>query len=113
MTSDPVEEPDQSSPVPTPPAVAAPATPEVKFTRAAALWGALFGGFLILIVLLIFVAQNTQPQSVRFLNMTSPSLPLGVLILLGAVGGGLLAVAVGTARIVQLRRAAKKLSANQ
>ena len=29
-------------------------------------------------------------------------------ILLAAVGGGLITVAVGTARIVQLRRAAKK-----
>ncbi|BCI92717.1 hypothetical protein NIIDMKKI_79230 [Mycobacterium kansasii] len=36
------------------------------------------------------------------------SLPLGVAILLAAVGGGLLTVAVGTARIIQLRRVAKK-----
>ena len=32
-----------------------------------------------------------------------------VAILLAAVGGGLLTVAVGTARILQLRRAAKKI----
>ncbi|MDT7792164.1 MAG: hypothetical protein QOD59_1600, partial [Mycobacterium sp.] len=36
------------------------------------------------------------------------NLPVGVALLLAAVCGGLLTVAVGTARIVQLRRAAKK-----
>ena len=36
------------------------------------------------------------------------SLPLGVAMLLAAIGGGLITVTVGTARILQLRRAAKK-----
>jgi uncharacterized integral membrane protein len=79
----------------------------VKFTRAAALWSALIAGFLILIVLLIFIAQNTESAQFAFLGWHW-SLPLGVAILLAAVCGGLLAVAAGTARIFQLRRAAKK-----
>ena len=79
----------------------------VKFTRAASLWTSLTMGFLILIVLLIFITQNTTSVQLAFLHWHG-SLPLGVAILLAAVGGGLLTVLVGTARIYQLRRAAKK-----
>jgi uncharacterized integral membrane protein len=94
-----------------PPAPPAPPTPNpesaVKFTRAAALWSALIVGFVILIVLLVFIAQNTESTQFAFLGWHW-SLPLGVAILLAAVLGGLIAVLAGTARIVQLRRAAKK-----
>jgi uncharacterized integral membrane protein len=86
-----------------------PPPPEdaVKFTRAAALWSSLIIGFLILIVLLIFIAQNTDPGTFHFLGWNW-TLPLGVALLLAAVGGGLLSVLVGAARIVQLRIAARK-----
>lgn len=94
---------DSPSPLPTPPQPRATA----NFTRAGALWSALIAGFLILILLLVFVAQNTESTSFTFFGWHW-NLPLGVAILLAAVGGGLITVAVGTARIVQLRRAAKK-----
>jgi uncharacterized integral membrane protein len=81
--------------------------PAVGFTRAGALWTSLIAGFLILILLLIFIAQNTTSTAFAFFGWRW-SLPLGVAILLAAVGGGLITVAVGTARIIQLRRAAKK-----
>ena len=85
----------------------------MKFTRAASLWTSLTAGFLILVVLLIFIAQNTSSAELAFLGWRG-SLPLGVAILLAAVGGGLITVLVGTARIYQLRRAAKKnLAAGQ
>jgi uncharacterized integral membrane protein len=86
-----------------------PPPPEdaVKFTRAAALWSSLIIGFLILIVLLIFIAQNTDSATFHFLGWNW-TLPLGVALLLAAVGGGLLSVLVGAARIVQLRIAARK-----
>lgn len=77
------------------------------FTRAAAVWTALIVGFLILIVLLIFIAQNTDSTQLAFLGWRW-TLPLGVAILLAAVSGGLITVFAGTARIFQLRRAAKK-----
>jgi uncharacterized integral membrane protein len=90
------------------PAEPAPPPPNaVHFTRAAALWSALIGGFLILILLLVFIMQNTNSITINFFGWNW-NLPLGVAILLSAVGGGLLTVAVGTVRIVQLRRAAKK-----
>lgn len=110
----PVEPRKPAGPVePLPPSSPAkpgkPAAPEsaVKFTRAAALWGALIVGFLILIVLLIFISQNTVSTQFTFL-VWHWSLPLGVAILFAAVAGGLLAVAVGAVRIFQLRRAAKR-----
>ena len=79
----------------------------VKFTRAAALWSALIVGFVILILLLVFIMQNTDSATVHFFAWEW-NLPIGVGVLLAAVCGGLLTVAAGTARIVQLRRAAKR-----
>ena len=80
---------------------------EVKFTRAAALWSSLILGFLILIVLLIFIAQNTASTPFTFLGWHW-NLQLGVAILLAAVCGGLITALVSAARMFQLRRAAKK-----
>ena len=67
----------------------------------------MIAGFLTLIVLLIFITQNTGSATLAFFGWRW-TLPLGVAILLAAVGGGLITVLVGTARIYQLRRAAKK-----
>jgi uncharacterized integral membrane protein len=105
--------PPQPPPVPPPPPTPAPHTgarptePAIGFTRAGALWSALIVGFLILILLLIFITQNTTSTPFQFLAWHW-SLPLGVAILLAAVVGGLITVAVGTGRILQLRRVAKK-----
>ena len=128
MTSDPSVSPDRPigkvPPGPVEPPVAASkgtppdptATPgeylvspqsAVKFTRAAALWSALIVGFLILILLLVFIMQNTDSTTIHIF-VWEWNLPVGVAILLAAVCGGLLTVAAGTARIIQLRRAAKK-----
>jgi uncharacterized integral membrane protein len=118
MTSDPAEPPPSTLPPEssrgTPPdPVATPGEylvkPEsaVKFTRAAALWSALIVGFLILILLLVFILQNTDSATIHFFAWEW-NLPVGVGILLAAVCGGLLTVAAGTARIIQLRRAAKR-----
>ncbi|MEN3321001.1 MAG: hypothetical protein V7643_4403 [Mycobacterium sp.] len=120
MTSDPAE---PQSPTPPPASSSSKGTPPeptatpgeyllapesaVKFTRAAALWSALIAGFVILILLLVFILQNTDSATIHFF-VWEWNLPVGVAILLAAVCGGLLTVAAGTARIVQLRRAAKK-----
>lgn len=110
MTSDPSASPDVPEPtpnVPVPPSPDPGNATEPKLTRAGALWSALILGFLVLIVLLIFIAQNTEPVPMTFLAWHW-SLPTGVAILGAAVAGGLLTVAAGSARIFQLRRAAKK-----
>ena len=123
MTSDPSASPDLPEPTPNVPVTPTPdpgkvpdagkppaksgKAAEPKLTRAGALWSALILGFLVLIVLLIFIAQNTESTPLRFLGWEW-SLPLGVSILFAAVAGGLLTFAVGAVRIFQLRRAAKK-----
>lgn len=128
MTSDPSVSPDRppraaspgpAEPPPVPPQEMTPdvVTPSpgttpppesaVKFTRAGALWTALIVGFLVLILLLVFILQNTDTTTIH-LFAWQWNLPVGVAILLAAVGGGLLTVLAGTARILQLRRAAKK-----
>lgn len=109
MSSPTPDSPDQPAPKPSPPPKGGTKSvePAIGFTRAGALWTALIAGFLILILLLIFIAQNTASSQFQFLGWHW-SLPLGVAILLAAVVGGLITVAVGTARILQLRRAAKK-----
>jgi uncharacterized integral membrane protein len=129
MTSDPSVSPDRpSDAVPSqaraqPPQASSKGTPPdptatpgeylvspesaVKFTRAAALWSALIVGFLILIFLLVFIMQNTDAATVHFF-VWEWNLPVGVALLLAAVSGGLLTVAAGSARIIQLRRAAKR-----
>lgn len=105
MSSDSPVSPGQ----PVPARIPGDAPPEsaVKFTRTASVWTSLTAGFLILIVLLIFIAQNTSSAQFTFLGWRW-SLPLGVAILLAAVCGGLITVLAGTARMYQLRRAAKK-----
>lgn len=98
-------------PAPPPPETSASTTAkavqEVKFTRAAALWSSVIVGLLILTILLVFIAQNTDSTSFAFLGWHW-SLPLGVAILMAAVAGGMVTVLAGAARIFQLRRAAKR-----
>lgn len=108
MSSDPSVSPDQpiETTVPAPGPAALPES-AVKFTRTAGLWSFLAMGFLVLIVLLIFITQNTASGDFAFLGWHW-TLPLGVAILLAAVSGGLITFLAGTARIYQLRRAAKK-----
>ncbi len=98
--AEPVVQPSQSDPV-------VPPESAVKFTRAAALWSALIVGFVILILLLVFIMQNTDSTTIH-LFAWDWNLPVGVAILLAAVCGGVLTFAAGTARILQLRRAAKR-----
>ena len=78
-----------------------------KLTRAGALWTALAGGFLVLVLLLVFIMQNTDTTTIHLFGWAW-QLPVGVALLLGAIAGGLLTFLVGTVRILQLRRAAKK-----
>jgi uncharacterized integral membrane protein len=109
MSSDPSVSPDQppaTSP-PIPDSAAPPPQTAVKYTRTASLWSSLTVGFLILIVLLVFIVQNPSDAPVNFFGWHW-TLPLGVQVLLAAIGGGLVTVLAGTARIFQLRRAAKK-----
>lgn len=78
-----------------------------EHTRTAGTWAAVVVATVALIVLLVFILQNLQTTSVTFLGLTG-DLPVGVALLLAAAIGGLLVALVGAARILQLRRTARK-----
>jgi uncharacterized integral membrane protein len=71
-------------------------------TRLSGLWVGVIFGVVVLVFLLIFVTQNTESVKVSFLTV-SGHMPLGVALLLAAIGGVLLAGLVASLRIWQLR----------
>ena len=76
-------------------------------TRAAGAWGAVIATTVFLVLLIVFIAQNTQRVSVKFLGLNG-HMSLGLALLIAAVIGMLIAAVPGTIRIVQLRRALKR-----
>jgi lipopolysaccharide assembly protein A len=74
----------------------------VPRTRADGVWIASVLFALILLLLLIFIWQNTQRAEISFFGIHANP-PVGVALLLAAVFGILLVAVPGTARIVQLR----------
>jgi uncharacterized integral membrane protein len=81
-------------------------TRPVERTRTGGIWVAVVVAAVVLVFLLVFVVQNSDSVTVRFL-WTQGSLPLGIGMLFAAIAGALLVGLVGTARILQLRRAAR------
>jgi uncharacterized integral membrane protein len=72
-------------------------------TRTSAAWIGICVAAAVLVVLIVFMLQNTRSVEVTFLWM-HPSLPLALALLIAAVGAAILALVIGTARITQLRR---------
>ncbi|MEU7815874.1 lipopolysaccharide assembly protein LapA domain-containing protein [Pseudonocardia sp. NPDC049154] len=102
--------PDSTVAVPTEPS----ATPRTtgrhagaNRTRVSGMWVGLILSAIVLLFLLIFILQNLDPVQIHFLGATG-TLPTGVALLLAAIAGVLLVAIPGSARIVQLRRAARK-----
>lgn len=83
-----------------------PADP-LRGSRTSGIWVAVVGLGLVLLLLVIFIAQNTQTVNVAFLGWEGTA-PLSVTLLAAAVGGLFLAVAAGTLRILQLRRRVRR-----
>ncbi|HET6710447.1 MULTISPECIES: lipopolysaccharide assembly LapA domain-containing protein [unclassified Amycolatopsis] len=87
----------------------APAKPagKVRPTRISGTWVAVIAGLLVLVVLLIFILQNLDPATVRFFGAEG-SLPLAIAMLFSAIGGAALVALIGGARILQLRKQARR-----
>jgi uncharacterized integral membrane protein len=79
----------------------------LRGSRTSGIWVAVVGLGLVLLLLVIFIAQNTQEVDVAFLGWEGTA-PLSVTLLAAAVGGLFLAVAAGTLRILQLRRRVRR-----
>jgi uncharacterized integral membrane protein len=72
--------------------------------RVSRAWVGLIGTAIFLILLIIFIAQNSHPVSVHFLGW-SGRFSLALTILASAIAGLLLVAIPGSLRILQLRRA--------
>jgi lipopolysaccharide assembly protein A len=79
----------------------------VRRTRSSDAWVALITGAVFLILLVIFIAQNSGKVSIKFLGFNG-HMSLGLTVLISAVVGLLVAALPGTIRILQLRRALKQ-----
>lgn len=87
----------------------APETPEptskdpLRGSRASGIWAAMLLLVVVLVLVSVFVMQNTQSVTITYFGWTGQA-PLAAVLLIAVAGGLLLAVAAGSARILQLRR---------
>jgi lipopolysaccharide assembly protein A len=72
-------------------------------SRAGATWVGISIAALMLIALIVFMLQNTQPVLVTFLTMQG-TVSLAIALLIAGIGVGIVALVIGTIRIGQLRR---------
>jgi uncharacterized integral membrane protein len=85
-----------------------PSEPQrVRGTRTGRVWVGVCAATLITVALIIFMVQNTHTVQVTFLGLTG-STSLALMLLIAAVGGILLTLILGSARILQLRHAVRR-----
>lgn len=84
----------------------------LRQSRTGRVWVSLTGFGILLVLLIIFIAQNTQSVRVSFLGWSGDA-PLAVVVLT-AVAAAILASAIaGTLRIMQLRRRVRRAAKQQ
>ena len=81
--------------------------PAVRHSRTGGLWVGLILSAVVLLLLLVFILQNSEPVLISFFALEGV-LPTGVALLLAAIAGILLVAIPGSLRILQLRRAARR-----
>lgn len=102
-------EPEPTRPAPQPTAPTPTTSDPLRGSRTSGLWIAVAASGIVLVLLIIFIAQNTDPVSVRFLGWEGET-PLSVAILVATAAGLFLATIAGSLRILQLRRRIKRES---
>jgi uncharacterized integral membrane protein len=95
------EQPEQSDPG------AAPSQDPLRRSRTSGAWVSVVALAALLLLLVIFIGQNTQKVQVSFLFWDGHA-PLAVSLLVAALIGILLAVVAGSLRILQLRRRVRR-----
>ena len=83
------------------------ATDPLRASRTSGIWLAVVGLGVLLILLIVFIAQNTQRAEVHFFGWDGEA-PQAVTLLIAAAAGLLVAVVAASLRIVQLRRRVKR-----
>ncbi|MFN8192656.1 MAG: lipopolysaccharide assembly protein LapA domain-containing protein [Nocardioidaceae bacterium] len=84
-----------------------PSKDPLRRSRVSSAWFAVVGLAVILLLLVVFIAQNTQDVRISFLGWDGRA-PLAVSLLVATVAGILLAVVAGSLRILQLRRRVRR-----
>lgn len=79
----------------------------LRGSRTSGLWAATVGLGLLLILLIVFIAQNTRTTTVSFLAWDG-QVSVAVALLIAAVAGLFLAGLAGMLRILQLRRRVRR-----
>ncbi|MEV0071677.1 MULTISPECIES: lipopolysaccharide assembly LapA domain-containing protein [unclassified Amycolatopsis] len=105
--SDNPEVPGVEMPGTDPITTAPPSTTKRRPTRVSGAWISAVVAIVLLAFLLVFILQNLDSVTVHFLGMAG-NLPLGIAMLLAALGGMVVIGLVGGARIMQLRKQTKR-----
>ena len=79
----------------------------LRGSRTSGFWAATVGLGLVLLLLIIFIAQNTRQTTVSFLAWDG-QVPVSVALMIAAVAGLFLALLAGLLRILQLRRRVRR-----
>jgi uncharacterized integral membrane protein len=79
----------------------------LRGSRTSGTWTAVIVLALLLVVLAVFILQNTQEVEVAFLGWNGRA-PLAATLLIAAAGGALVVASAGVLRILQLRRRVKR-----
>ncbi|WP_226832130.1 lipopolysaccharide assembly LapA domain-containing protein [Brachybacterium sp. FME24] len=80
--------------------------------KTAGVWISLILGAIVLVLLLIFVIQNSETAGFEYFNATF-DLPLGVAMLLAAIAGALVMALVGSVRMIQMSWTIRKMRKQQ
>jgi uncharacterized integral membrane protein len=98
---------DPSTPPPASGGSATEPKDPLRGSRTSGLWSVVVLLVVLLVLLAIFVLQNTQKVEISFLGWNGTA-PLAAALLIATAAGLVLAVAAGTLRILQLRRRVKR-----
>ena len=79
----------------------------VKRTKVSGVWIGLIAAAIVLILLIIFIAQNLNTVGLHFFGFYG-KVSLGLALLVAAIAGILLAAVPGTVRILQLRKSLRR-----
>ncbi|MFC0315164.1 lipopolysaccharide assembly LapA domain-containing protein [Gordonia phosphorivorans] len=107
--------PEPHPDLPLDPPASAPTVDEarrVKHTRSRATYFGWIVGIIVTILLLVFILQNQDSQEIDLIFGTV-NLPVGVSLLIAALLGAIITVAISAARMVELHRALKKVDRAQ
>lgn len=100
--------PESQAPVPAAPTASSQTSPDpLRGSRASGLWASVVALVVLLILLSVFILQNTGQVEITYFGWTGQA-PLAAALLIAVAAGLLIAVVAGSLRILQLRRRVRR-----